>query len=139
MAKKAVKAPVTGETKKYNSAGKKRSTADLKGSEKGNIIRTIRGAVSLINTTTADKKEAKKLAGRVNSAVKPNGKIDNLDTSSDVYKGLLSACKSSINGIKNSDVSAAKSLLAYLQEHLVGTGGGGKRGFNPAALSDISF
>jgi len=146
MAKKATKAPATGETKKYNSAGKKRSAADLKGSEKGSVIRVIRGAASLANQKDraglplGDKNSSKNLAGRLNAVVKPNGKIDMMDSSSDSYKSLLGLAKSALPSLKSSSYdSSVKELLNFCLTQLGSTGGGGKRGFNPGALEDISF
>ncbi len=66
MAKKEKKAPATGVTAKYNSAGKKRTTADLKGmGEKGAILRIVRQAVAKQNSEQTDMKAKKQLAGRI--------------------------------------------------------------------------
>lgn len=146
MAKGAKKAPATGETKKFNSAGKKRSTADLAGSEKGNIIRVIRGAASLANTkdraglSLGDKNSSKNLAGRLNSVVKPSGKIDMMESSSESYSTLKSLAKAALPSLKSSSYdSSVKELLNYCLTQLNSGTGGGKKGFNPGALSDISF
>jgi predicted methyltransferase len=129
------------ETAKYNSAGKKRSTAALKGTEKGSIIRIVRGAISLTNQTVGDKKEAKKLAGRMNSAVKPGGKIDMLDESSEAYTGLKAAARKALPSLQAAKYDDNVSgLLQYITDTLSGgSGGGGRKGFNPGALADISL
>lgn len=146
MAKKATKAPATGERAKYNSAGKKRSTADLAGSEKGNIIRVIRGAASLANTkdrsglSLGDKNSSKNLAGRLNSVVKPGGKIDMMESSSDSYSTLKSLAKAALPSLKSSSYdSSVKDLLNYCLTQLNSGTGGGRKGFNPGALADISL
>ena len=140
MAKKE-KAVKPAGNPKYNSAGKKRTTAQLASTEKGNIIRVIRGVVSLTNQTTADKKESKKLAGRVNSIVKPGGKIDMMDSSSDTYQTLKGLAKAAVPSLQSgSNDSAVKALLAYCLDTLnAGGGGGGRKGFNPGAYADISL
>ncbi len=144
--KKAATAPATGATAKYNSAGKKRSAADLKGSEKGSIIRVIRGAASLANTKDragldlGAKNEAKNLAGRLNSVVKPGGKIDMMEEGSDSYKSLKSLAKAALPSLKSSSYDASvKDLLKFCLTQLNSGTGGGKKGFNPAALADISL
>ena len=143
MAKKEAKKEVvaTSVNQKYNSAGKKRSTADLKGTEKGNIIRVIRGAVSLTNLNVNDKKESKKLAGRVNSIVKPNGKIDMMDSSSETYKTLLSKARAAVPSLQSGKYdSSIKDLISFCLDTLnAGGGGGGRKGFNPGAFADISL
>ena len=106
--KEAVTAPAN---QKYNSSSKKRSTADLKGTEKGNIIRVIRGAVSLTNLKVGDKKESKKLA----RAAVPS--LQKGDYSNSV-KDLISFCLDTLNA---------------------GGGGGGRKGFNPGAFADITL
>lgn len=146
------KAKVAGTTApaqaKFNSAGKKRSTADLAGSEKGNIIRVIRGAASLANVEANSRKglnlgvkdSAKNLAGRLNSIVKPGGKIDLMDAGSENYGKLKSLAKSALGSLKSSSYDASvKELLTFCLTALSSGTGGGKKGFNPAALSDISF
>lgn len=136
----------TPAAKKFSSAGKKRSAADLKGSEKGSIIRIIRSSASLANQNNrtgldlGDKNSAKNLAGRLNSAVKPNGKVDVMDSGSDQYKALKSLASKALPSLKSSSYDGnVKALLGYVLKDLAGTGGGGKRGFNPNALSDISL
>ena len=136
--KKEKKAPATGETAKFNSAGKKRTTADLKAmGEKGAILRIVRQAVGLQNSKTDDKKVKKQLAGNMNSFAKKNGKLDNLDDSSEAYKGLKSAAKDFL--ISNNGIAAAKALTKYISEELGGGGGGRGRGFNPLAIADITL
>lgn len=136
--KEAVTAPAN---QKYNSSSKKRSTADLKGTEKGNIIRVIRGAVSLTNLKVGDKKESKKLAGRVNSIVKPGGKIDMMDSSSEIYKDLLSKARAAVPSLQKGDYSnSVKDLISFCLDTLnAGGGGGGRKGFNPSAFADITL
>lgn len=141
MAKKDKVAKATNPaTAKYNSAGKKRTTAQLAGTEKGNIIRVIRGAISLTNQTVGDKKEAKKLAGRMNSIVKPGGKIDMMDSSSESYQELKRLAKAALPSLKSSsNDSSVKALLSYCLDTLNAGGGGGRKGFNPGALADIDL
>lgn len=141
MAKKDKVAKSTNPaTQKYNSAGKKRTTAQLAGTEKGNIIRVIRGAISLTNQTVGDKKEAKKLAGRMNSIVKPGGKIDMMDSSSESYQTLKGLAKAALPSLKSSSYdSSVKALIAYCTDTLNAGGGGGRKGFNPGALADIDL
>lgn len=140
---KEVKAPGS---KKNSSVGKKRSAAELKGTEKGSIIRVIRGAASLANTkdraglSLGDKNSAKNLAGRLNSVVKPNGKIDMMEAGSDSYKSLKSLASKALPSLKSSSYDASvKELLNYVLTQLQSSGGGGRRGFNPNALADISL
>lgn len=133
---------------KYNSAGKKRSAADLKGSVKGSIIRVIRGAASLANLESNSRKgldlgakdSAKNLAGRLNAVVKPGGKIDMLDESDKQFAELKSLAKSALPSLQASKYDGnVTGLLKYVLTAFSSGTGGGKKGFNPSALSDISF
>lgn len=142
-AAKAAKAAASVEkgTAKYNSAGKKRKTADLKGTEKGALIRIIRGAISITNREKGSKEEAKKLAGRMNSTLKPGGKIDMIDTGSEIYSGLKAAAKNALPELQsNTYGSGVKALITYIEDNMAGTGGGGgRKGFNPSAYLDIEL
>ena len=142
--KKAAKAALSVEkgTAKYNSAGKKRTTADLNAmGEKGKVLRIIRGAVSLTNREMANKAESKKLAGRVNSAMKKGGKIDVLDETGPVYAGLKDAAKDALADLKSNTYGAStKALIKYIEDNMTGAGGGGgRKGFSPAAYLDIEL
>ena len=136
--KKEKKAPATGETAKFSSAGKKRTTADLKAmGEKGAILRIVRQANGLINSVETDKKAKKRNAGNLNSFSKKTGKLDMLEEGSDAYAGLKSAAKAFLNS--NNGMSEAKALTSYISNELGGGGGGRGRGFNPLAISDITL
>lgn len=145
MAKGKEKASTDAVQAKYNSANKKRKASDLNG-EKGTIIRVIRGAASLANTkeraglSLGDKNSSKNLAGRLNSVVKPGGKIDMMDNGSENYDKLKGLAKSALASLKGSDYSSSvKELLNFCLTQLNSGTGGGKRGFNAGPLADLSL
>jgi len=143
-AKKDTSAKPAGD-QKFNSASKKRKMSDLKKSESGSIIVVIRAAASLANQNERknlglEKNSSKNLAGRLNSVVKPGGKIDLMDDSSETYKKLKSLAKSAVTSLKSSSYDASVTdLLKFCLTELNSSSGGGKRGYNPGMLEGISL
>jgi len=135
---------------RFNSAGKKRTTADLAKSDKGNIIRVIRSSASLANANDRKGLEkelgekgnsAKNLAGRLNATVKENGKIDKMDDSTALYATTLSKAGAALGSLQAGKYDA--NVVGFLQHILTALpgagGGGGRKGFNPNSVSDIVF
>ena len=161
MAKKDATGNVAESANTEKKTMVKRSTEELKKSEKGKIVVVLRAAMSLANVKERDgltsiviepkdeagkaktkdqiaKEGAKVLAGRMNLIMREGGKLTLIDEKDENYTKLKAHAQKALPELQKSNYGTnVKALLNFCLDTMsVGTG---KRGFNPGSLEGLSL